>query len=86
MATLLEKTRKITSVLQDGVTDLKQDLPYDNMTERLANVIDCNACIIDTKGKLLGFSLPYEVNNDRVNELFYVEKHLPEDYARYSYL
>ena len=48
MATLLEKTRKITSVLQDGVTDLKQDLPYDNMTERLANVIDCNACIINT--------------------------------------
>lgn len=82
MATLLEKTRKITSVLQDGVTDLKQELPYDNMTERLANVIDCNACIIDTKGKLLGYSLPYEINNDRVNELFHVQKQLPEDYAR----
>ena len=39
MATLLEKTRKITAILQDGVTDLQQELPYNSMTERLANEI-----------------------------------------------
>ena len=65
MATLLEKTRKITAILQDGVTDLQQELPYNSMTERLANVIDCNACVINTKGELLGYSLPYNTNNDR---------------------
>ncbi|ATY86782.1 GTP-sensing pleiotropic transcriptional regulator CodY [Lactococcus lactis] len=81
MATLLEKTRKITAILQDGVTDLQQELPYNSMTERLANVIDCNACVINTKGELLGYSLPYNTNNDRVDQFFYDRK-LPDEYVR----
>lgn len=80
--TLLEKTRKITAILQDGITDLQQDLPYNGMTERLANVIDCNACVINAKGEVLGYSLPYNLNNDRVDQLFQVTRKLPEDYVR----
>ena len=81
MTTLLEKTRKITAILQDGVTDLQQELPYNSMTERLANVIDCNACVINTKGELLGFSLPYNVNNERTDQ-FFADRKLPEEYVR----
>lgn len=81
MPTLLEKTRRITAILQDGVTDLQQELPYNNMTERLANVIDCNACVINTKGELLGFSLPYNVNTERVNQ-FFQDRKLPDEYVR----
>jgi len=80
MPSLLEKTRKITAILQDGATDLQQELPYNIMTERLALVIDCNACVINTKGELLGYSLPYNTNNARVDQFFY-EKKLPEEYV-----
>ncbi|MFC4652991.1 GTP-sensing pleiotropic transcriptional regulator CodY [Lactococcus nasutitermitis] len=81
MVTLLEKTRRITAILQDGVSDLQQDLPYSSMTERLANVIDCNACVINTKGEVLGYSLPYDTNNERVSQFFHDRK-LPEEYVR----
>lgn len=65
MATLLEKTRKITAILQDGVTDLQQELPYNSMTERLANVIDWQRLReLIRRAELLGYSLPYNTNND----------------------
>ena len=45
------------------------------------NIINCNACIINSKGTLLGYFMRYKTNNDRV-EAFFQNKKLPEDYAK----
>ena len=68
MANLLAKTRKITSILQRSVDSLEGDLPYNNMAAQLADIIDCNAAIVNGGGALLGFAMKYKTNNDRVEE------------------
>ena len=81
MANLLDKTRKITSILQRSVDSLEGDLPYNNMAAQLADIIDCNAAIVNGGGALLGFAMKYKTNNDRV-EKFFKAKQLPEEYIR----
>ena len=65
MANLLAKTRKITSILQRSVDSLEGDLPYNNMAAQLADIIDCNAAIVNGGGALLGFAMKYKTNTDR---------------------
>ena len=77
MANLLAKTRKITSILQRSVDSLEGDLPYNNMAAQLADIIDCNAAIVNGGGALLGFAMKYKTNTDRVEE-FFEAKQLPE--------
>ena len=62
MANLLAKTRKITSILQRSVDSLEGDLPYNNMAAQLADIIDCNAAIVNGGGALLGFAMKYKTN------------------------
>lgn len=81
MADLLTKTRKITSILQRSVDSLQTDLPYNTMAAQLADIIDCNACIINGGGNLLGYAMKYKTNNDRVEE-FFEQKKFPEDYVK----
>ncbi|MDU6560329.1 MAG: GTP-sensing pleiotropic transcriptional regulator CodY, partial [Streptococcus vestibularis] len=76
MANLLAKTRKITSILQRSVDSLEGDLPYNNMAAQLADIIDCNAAIVNGGGALLGFAMKYKTNTDRVEE-FFEAKQLP---------
>ncbi len=78
MANLLAKTRKITSILQRSVDSLEGDLPYNNMAAQLADIIDCNAAIVNGGGALLGFAMKYKTNTDRVEE-FFEAKQLPEE-------
>lgn len=81
MPNLLEKTRKITSMLQNSVENLELDLPYNAMAEQLADIIDCNSCIIDANGLLLGYAMKYKTNTARVEE-FFEAKQFPADYVR----
>ena len=80
MANLLEKTRKITSILKRTDEQLQAEMPYNDIAQQLADIIHCNACIINSKGTLLGYFMRYKTNNDRV-EAFFQNKKLPEDYA-----
>ncbi|MGT2784330.1 GTP-sensing pleiotropic transcriptional regulator CodY [Streptococcus merionis] len=81
MTTLLEKTRSITAILKRSEEQLQKKLPYNPMVEELADIIDCNACIINSSGEILGYFMKYKTNNDRVEEIF--EKHqFPEHYIR----
>ena len=81
MAHLLEKTRKITSILKRSEEQLQDELPYNAITRQLADIIDCNACIVNSKGRLLGYFMRYKTNNDRV-EQFFQSKTFPEDYVQ----
>ncbi len=38
------------------------------MAAQLADIIDCNAAIVNGGGALLGFCHEYKTNNDRVEE------------------
>ena len=62
MATLLEKTRKITAILQEGLNNSGEELPYKGLSERLSAVIDCNSVVIDGHGDVLGYAMPYKTN------------------------
>ena len=62
MANLLAKTRKITSILQRSVDSLEGGLPYNNMAAQLADIIDCNAAIVNGGGALLGYAMKYKTN------------------------
>jgi len=81
MANLLSKTRRITSILQRSVESLQSDLPYNTIADQLAEIIDCNACIIDGSGIILGYAMKYKTNTDRVEEFFQAKK-LPDDYVK----
>ena len=81
MAHLLEKTRKITSILKRSEEQLQDELPYNAITRQLADIIDCNACIVNNKGRLLGYFMRYKTNNDRV-EQFFQTKTFPEVYVQ----
>ena len=76
MANLLSKTRRITSILQRSVESLQSDLPYNTIADQLAEIIDCNACIIDGSGIILGYAMKYKTNTDRVEEFFQAKKRL----------
>lgn len=56
MANLLAKTRKITSILRRSDERLQDELPYNAITQQLAEIMDCNACIVNSKGRLWGIS------------------------------
>ena len=81
MAHLLEKTRKITSILKRSEEQLQDELPYNAITRQLADIIHCNACIINSKGRLLGYFMRYKTNTDRV-EQFFQTKIFPDDYVQ----
>ena len=81
MANLLEKTRKITSMLKRSEEQFQDDLPYNAITRQLADIIHCNACIVNSKGRLLGYFMRYKTNNDRV-EQFFQSKIFPDDYIQ----
>lgn len=81
MVTLLEKTRDITSILKRSEEKLAEELPYNAIAEHLSQIIDCNACIINSEGEILGYFLKYRLHNDRVEEIF-VSKQFPEHYIK----
>lgn len=81
MTNLLAKTRKITSILQRSVESLQAELPYTAIAAQLAEIIDCNACIINGDGDLLGYSMKYKTNTDRVEEFFQTKK-FPAGYVQ----
>ena len=81
MASLLEKTRDITSILKRSEEKLAEELPYNAIAEHLAEIIHCNACIINSEGEVLGYHLRYKLHNDRVEE-FFTSKQFPAEYIK----
>lgn len=78
---LLEKTRKITAILQRSVEELHADLPYNEISAKLADIIDCNVAIVNGGGAFLGFTVKYQTSNARVAE-FFDALQLPESYVK----
>ena len=74
---LLEKTRKINSMLQASAgkpVNLKE------MADTLGDIIDSNVYILSRKGKLLGISIHQQIENERMKKMF-EERQFPEEYT-----
>lgn len=68
-------------MLQRAADSLHDDLPYTATASQMADIIDCNALIIDTQGHFLGYHLKYKTSNERVDN-FFENLQLPETYMR----
>ncbi|WP_342525833.1 GTP-sensing pleiotropic transcriptional regulator CodY [Chryseomicrobium sp. FSL W7-1435] len=75
---LLEKTRKINSMLQASAG---QQVNFKEMAESLSQVIECNVFIVSRKGKLLGYDINQKIDNDRMIRML-EDRQFPEVYTK----
>ncbi|WP_100404487.1 GTP-sensing pleiotropic transcriptional regulator CodY [Bacillus solitudinis] len=74
---LLSRSRKINDMLQkSGV----QHVNFRDMAETLRDVISSNAFVVSRRGKLLGFAIKQEIENDRMKKML-EDRQFPEEYT-----
>ncbi|MDN7241256.1 GTP-sensing pleiotropic transcriptional regulator CodY [Planococcus sp. N028] len=75
---LLEKTRRINSMLQAAAG---KPVNFKDMAETLSEVIECNAFVVSRKGKLLGFAINQQIENERMKGML-EERQFPLEYTQ----
>jgi transcriptional pleiotropic repressor len=75
---LLEKTRKINSMLQAAAG---KPVNFKDMAETLSEVIECNTFVVSRKGKLLGFAVSQQIENERIKGML-EERQFPMEYTQ----
>ncbi|MDQ0337258.1 transcriptional pleiotropic repressor [Caldalkalibacillus uzonensis] len=73
---LLTKTRRINSMLQKVAGPVN----FREMAEVLSEVIGANVFVVSRKGKLLGFSIAQEIENERYTRML-EERKFPAEYT-----
>ena len=74
---LLSRSRKINELLQKSGG---QHVNFKDMAETLSEVIDANIFVVSRRGKLLGFAIKQEIENERMQKML-EERQFPEDYT-----
>ncbi|WAA10707.1 GTP-sensing pleiotropic transcriptional regulator CodY [Fervidibacillus albus] len=74
---LLARTRKINSMLQNAGG---KPVNFKEMSETLRDVIEANVFIVSRRGKLLGFSITQQIENDRMKKML-EDRQFPEEYT-----
>ena len=59
---LLTKTRKINSLLQKSAG---KPVNFKEMAETLSEIIEANCYVVSRRGKLLGFSIYQQIENEK---------------------
>lgn len=75
---LLTKTRKINALLQKAAG---KPVNFKEMSETLSEIIDSNTFVVSRRGKLLGFAINQQIENERMNKMF-EERQFPEVYTK----
>jgi transcriptional pleiotropic repressor len=75
---LLAKTRQINSMLQASAG---KQVNFKEMATTLSGVIECNVFILSRKGKLLGFEINQQIENERMIQMM-EERQFPEEYTK----
>lgn len=75
---LLGKTRKINSMLQASAG---KQVNFKEMATILSGVIDSNVFILSRKGKLLGYEINQQIENERMIQMM-EERQFPEEYTK----
>src|SRR3954462_6137949 len=74
---LLSKTRTINALLQKTTG---KSVSFKEMSETLSDVIEASIFIISRRGKLLGFTVNQEIENEQMRKLR-EDRQFPEDYT-----
>lgn len=74
---LLSKTRKINELLQKSGG---QSVNFKEMAVTLRDVIEANTFIVSRRGKLLGYSINQEIENQRMKSML-EDRQFPEEYT-----
>lgn len=75
---LLNRARKINAMLQKAAG---KSVNFNEMSQTLSEVIKGNVFIINKKGKLLGFAINQEIENERMKRML-EERQFPEEYTQ----
>jgi transcriptional pleiotropic repressor len=75
---LLEKTRKINSMLQKAAG---KPVNFKEMAETLRDVIVSNVFVLSRRGKLLGFAINQQIENERMKKML-EDRQFPEEYTK----
>ena len=75
---LLSKTRKINAMLQKATG---KSVNFKEMAETLSDVINSNIFVVSRRGKLLGFSVNQQIENDRMKKML-EDRQFPEEYTK----
>ncbi|KKI92596.1 transcriptional repressor CodY [Bacillus sp. SA1-12] len=74
---LLQKTRKINAMLQRAAG---KPVNFKEMAETLSEVIEANIFVVSRRGKLLGFAVNQQIENDRMKKML-EDRQFPEAYT-----
>ncbi|AIM17695.1 MULTISPECIES: GTP-sensing pleiotropic transcriptional regulator CodY [Neobacillus] len=75
---LLSKTRRINALLQKSAG---KPVNFREMADTLSEIIESNIYIVSRRGKLLGFSIYQQIENERMKKMF-EERRFPEEYTK----
>jgi transcriptional pleiotropic repressor len=75
---LLSKTRKINALLHDTVG---KSVKFKDMSETLSNIMEANIFIISLQGKLLGFAVNNQIENEQMKQAL-KDHQFSEDYTK----
>ncbi|WP_227395542.1 GTP-sensing pleiotropic transcriptional regulator CodY [Jeotgalibacillus aurantiacus] len=75
---LLGKTRQINSMLQQSAG---KPVNFKEMAETLSGVIESNVFIVSRRGKLLGFAVNQQIENERMKQML-EDRQFPEQYTK----
>ncbi|MFD1735808.1 GTP-sensing pleiotropic transcriptional regulator CodY [Bacillus salitolerans] len=74
---LLEKTRRINALLQRAAG---KPVNFKEMAETLRDVIEANIFVVSRRGKLLGFAINQQIENERMKKML-EDRQFPEEYT-----
>ena len=63
---LLSKSRKINAMLQKAAG---KSVNFKEMSDTLSEVIEANIYVVSRRGKLLGFSIQQQIENERMKKM-----------------
>src|SRR5690625_4632741 len=75
---LLDRARKINAMLQKATG---KSVNFNDMSASLRDVIRGNIFILSRRGKLLGYAINREIENDRMKGML-EERQFPEEYTQ----
>ncbi|MFS0823619.1 GTP-sensing pleiotropic transcriptional regulator CodY [Bacillus sp. 1P02SD] len=75
---LLERTRKINAMLQNAAG---KPVNFKEMSETLRDVIGANIFLLSRRGKLLGYAINQQIENERMKKMI-EDRHFPEEYTQ----
>lgn len=75
---LLEKTRTINAMLQKAAG---KPVNFKEMAETLRDVIESNVFVVSRRGKLLGYAINRQIENERMTKML-EERQFPEEYTK----